>query len=220
MQAEDFFKELIKYRTENKVVTFYDQYAEYYDEAVTTVNYDKLADYCGEFLCRFITENSTTSVSECEVVDIGCGSGMSGFGLKNSGFQRIDGLDPSTGLLEIARQKDIYRNLIEGKISDGGTTPVTSNKYDCLTCIGCITINHIDINEALPEFFRLLKNGGIAVYTVSPSLNKTEALEKHLPYFASNQFQLLCIERKHFRKRLANKLKDDFSHLYAIMKCT
>lgn len=153
-------------------------------------------------------------------MDIGCGSGLSGIGLKKAGFLNLDGVDPSRGLLKIAKEKNIYRKLIEGKITetDRIDLPADSGQYNCLICIGCITINHIDLKYAIPEFYRLLKIGGIAVYTISPSLDKMKALEHHLSYFAEQKFELLQLERRFFRKRVANKTKDDFSHLYAIMK--
>lgn len=64
---ERFFKELIKHRTENRVVEFYDQYAEHYDAAVAGVNYEQLANYSGEFLRQVFVENSDTPIDKSEV---------------------------------------------------------------------------------------------------------------------------------------------------------
>lgn len=48
------------------------------------------------------------------VLDFGCGTGLSGAALKAAGFSAIDGTDISGPMLEHARGKAIYRNLILG----------------------------------------------------------------------------------------------------------
>ena len=45
------------------------------------------------------------------VLDIGCGTGLSGVALRAAGFTAIDGADVSAQMLEQARAKDAYRSL-------------------------------------------------------------------------------------------------------------
>ena len=46
-----------------------------------------------------------------EVIDLGCGTGAVGVRLAVLGFERIDGVDLSPELLDIARAKGPYRSL-------------------------------------------------------------------------------------------------------------
>ena len=73
--------------------------------------------------------------------------------------------------------------------------PIEDGLYDCVLCIGCITTEHINLVEALGEFHRLLKTNGVAVYTVSPTLDKVNALSEHIPFLKEQKFELLRIEK-------------------------
>ena len=45
------------------------------------------------------------------ILDLGCGTGLSGEALQGVGFKEIDGYDFSEGMLALARKKDCYREL-------------------------------------------------------------------------------------------------------------
>ena len=44
---------------------------------------------------------------------MGCGTGLVGLYLAEKGFSKIDGIDASPGMLDMARDKDVYDNLEE-----------------------------------------------------------------------------------------------------------
>ena len=46
-----------------------------------------------------------------KILDVGCGTGLSGFSLRKFGFKNIDGLDLSKEMLKIASDKKIYKML-------------------------------------------------------------------------------------------------------------
>ena len=54
------------------------------------------------------------------ILDIGCGTGLVAVELAARGFTTIDGLDASPRMLERARAKGVYRNLIEGDLRRPG----------------------------------------------------------------------------------------------------
>ncbi|MEO3415332.1 class I SAM-dependent methyltransferase [Roseovarius sp. CAU 1744] len=70
------------------------------------------------------------------VLDFGCGTGLSGLALKLGGFQVIDGMDPNPEMLDLARKKNIYRNLTLIDIDD--EAPVGKGSYGAITAIGVI----------------------------------------------------------------------------------
>ncbi|XP_034332750.2 methyltransferase-like protein 27 [Magallana gigas] len=93
------------------------------------------------------------------ILDIGAGTGLVAEELTKKGFKVFDALDPSSGMLEKAREKGLYRNYIYEVI---GSKPlnIPSGSYDVITVVGSHTKNHIK-GEALQEMIRLLKSGGI-----------------------------------------------------------
>lgn len=215
--TDHFFSELQKYRTEEKVVEFYDKYARDYDVSLVEEGYDRITEYAADMLRKLISEKgSELTVENASILDVGCGSGMTGTALHKCGFKIFDGIDASQGMLDVAKEKHIYRNLMKGKLTETEKFDITDMTFDGLLCIGCITTDHIKVEDAVPEFFRLLKHGGIAVYTISPTLDKTKALESHLKYFHEKKFELLQIERKYYVDQMFGI--GTYCHLYGIRK--
>ena len=68
--------------------------------------------YVTPLRCAQILSNYTKN-KNIKILDIGCGTGLLGFELKEIGFKSIDGLDLSEEMLKIAEQKKyINRYLI------------------------------------------------------------------------------------------------------------
>ena len=83
---------------------------------------------------------------------------------KKAGFQgNIDGVDPSQGMLERAKNLSVYREIQIGKITNDEKLKVNDSCYDPILCIGAIGGKYIFIKNAIPKFVRLLRKGGIAV---------------------------------------------------------
>jgi len=74
-------------------------------------------------------------------------------------IERYVGIDPSTGMLEVARKKIDFADFIEGKAQE---LPVGDAESDVISISYGIR-NVVDRMEALQEFYRALKPGGIVV---------------------------------------------------------
>jgi demethylmenaquinone methyltransferase/2-methoxy-6-polyprenyl-1,4-benzoquinol methylase len=74
-------------------------------------------------------------------------------------IQRYVGIDPSTGMLEVARKKIDFAEFIEGKAQE---LPIDDESSDVISISYGIR-NVVDRVEALEEFYRALKPGGIVV---------------------------------------------------------
>lgn len=98
-----------------------------------------------------------------EILDAGCGTGWVGEMLAQVGAKIIDGWDISPGMLKVARDTGVYRDLNVVDL----TKPLdkAEPKYDAITCIGTFLIGHVG-PEALPEFLRVMKTGAVCVATV------------------------------------------------------
>lgn len=57
------------------------------------------------------------------ILDLGCGTGLSGEALQGVGFKEIDGYDFSEGMLVLARKKDSYRELFRVDLAQPDSIP-------------------------------------------------------------------------------------------------
>ena len=101
--------------------------------------------------------------SACDILDVGSGTGLAGSALKPLGPYTIDALDYSAAMLEVARHRGIYHNLIEADLNR--PLDLADDAYDALICTGTFTHGHVGAN-CLAELFRILKKGGLFACTV------------------------------------------------------
>lgn len=83
---------------------YYDDWAKSYDADLVDNDY-KTPARCAEALTRHLADRNAP------LLDFACGTGMSGVALNEAGFSCIDGTDISAGMIEVAREKGVYRNL-------------------------------------------------------------------------------------------------------------
>ncbi len=74
------------------------------------------------------------------LLDLGCGTGLSGEALRAAGFTTIDGTDFSKEMLAIAERKGIYRRLFAGDLND--PIPAEPEAYRNVAAIGVFSPGH------------------------------------------------------------------------------
>lgn len=99
-----------------------------------------------------------------KVLDVGCGTGLSGQALKDAGFEQIDGIDLSPDMLEQARSKAAYGHLFEADLIAGLT--FADDTYDAALSVGTFTHGHVG-PDALDEVIRVVKPGGAVCVTIN-----------------------------------------------------
>lgn len=107
----------------------YNAWAKTYEAEVAENGYATPARVA-EALAKHVTDRAAP------VLDFGCGTGLSGLALQLAGFSTLDGMDPSTEMLALARAKGTYRDLSLIDISD--PAPIPEGIYPAITCIGVI----------------------------------------------------------------------------------
>ncbi|KAK3865922.1 hypothetical protein Pcinc_028522 [Petrolisthes cinctipes] len=136
-----------------------------YDEHCTT--YEKMVCEKGKYKGPFIlVEAVTKEVPECRrkevrVLDVAAGTGMVGVALAQKGFTNLDALEPSEGMLECLRSKNVYTNTFHEYIGQGHTN-VPQGCYDLVFAVGGMGYNHIPFTGVL-EFVRFAKPGGLVM---------------------------------------------------------
>lgn len=143
--------------TKEELAAAYSEWAEKYDHDLLNEMEYVAPGITGDLLLSHLTDTSAT------ILDAGCGTGIVGEYLHGHGFRAIDGLDYSTEMLEKAREKQVYRRLMQGDLTD--RLDIADNTYDAIISVGTFTCGHVG-PEAFDELIRITKPGGYFCLTV------------------------------------------------------
>ena len=97
------------------------------------------------------------------VLDFACGTGLSTLELAG-GVKKIDAIDTSTGMLDIARQKARKKSIlnIDFRCEDISSSQLSEERYDVI-CAFNIFYFIKDIDETLGRIGKLLKPEGVCL---------------------------------------------------------
>jgi len=121
---KDMFEAVYGARPGPGMTEIYDDWAASYDEDLIQAGYatpTRIAAALGRCGAN----------RDAALLDIGCGTGLSGQALARAGFGTLDGLDPSEGMRRMAAGKGVYRRLAA---SPGALAP----PYKLVTACGAI----------------------------------------------------------------------------------
>ena len=148
-------------RDEASMIEFYQKWAEDYDRVMLEeLGYEsplKIAQQLRDHLPD----------SNAEIFDIGCGTGLTCVFLADQGYTRIDGIDISPDMVQVAGKRGIYRELLVGDVNQALERDDAS--YDGVISSGTFTHGHVG-PEPLDEILRILKPGGFLACTVHQDL--------------------------------------------------
>ncbi|WP_017540197.1 class I SAM-dependent DNA methyltransferase [Nocardiopsis halophila] len=108
--------------------------------------------------------------------DLGCGTGRTGEWLHGKGAQRIDGVDLTPEMLEIAKQKGAHESL---GVADATESGLESGAYDLV--ISSLIDEHLpDVGPLYEEAARLARPGGwMVIVTYHPQFMITAGMPTH-----------------------------------------
>jgi predicted TPR repeat methyltransferase len=112
---------------------------------------------------------------DIEIIDFGCGTGLVGAALREQGFVLIDGADISTGMLEQARTKQIYRHLMCADLT--ARIPLDDDSYAAGLCVGSLGAGHVGAQH-VAEMLRPIRRGGLFVLTLNGSYYQSGRFEQ------------------------------------------
>lgn len=103
---------------------------------------------------------------EAEILDIGAGTGLVAEHLRGL---TVDAVDITPEMLEIARPKGLYRQLLLGDLT--AMLPIPDQSYDAVISCGTFTHGHVG-PECFPELLRITRPGAVfACGTIGPVLD-------------------------------------------------
>lgn len=156
-----FVDEAYHLQSAEDMAAFYRKWAADYDhqmlEELDYLSPNRIAEKLAEQLLR----------KDAEILDLGCGTGLTCRLLAERGYRLLDGVDLSPEMLGVAGERGIYRNLIEADLNQ--PLPLESASYDGVISSGTFTHGHVG-PEPLGEIFRVLKPGGVLACTVHQDL--------------------------------------------------
>lgn len=154
-----------------KVGQFYTKWAAGYDDEVAENGYIT-PQRCSAALAQFAQDKTAP------IMDLGCGTGLSGLALREHGFTCIDGFDLSPGMLEKARAKpDLYRDLAVCDLSQ--PLEMAEDIYQNAAAIGCISPDYMP-PTVLNEILSKLPKGGCFSFSINDYSAQDGSIERHI----------------------------------------
>ena len=133
-----------------KTRSFYGEWARSYDEEVKANGYASPARTAAAMAQA--VEDITAPL-----LDLGCGTGLSGEAFQAAGFTVIDGTDFSEEMLGIAETKGVYRRLFKGDLNN--PIPAGPGDYANIVAIGVFSPGHAPA-EMIDTVVALLQANG------------------------------------------------------------
>ena len=197
MAEENFFEIAYTLDSTDETRAMYDRWAEVYDRDLQSGEYQQPVR-CAKAL------KDQLPGSEIKILDVGCGTGLSGLALKQTGYRAIDGCDLSQGMLDKAASLDIYQRLFACDLNEP-PLDVEDAFYDAVTVVGVFSFGHT-MPDAVEELLRVTKPGGSIIIGLNDHFYEEGSLTKKLEALEANG-QLKIVLREHGDHIPKNDLK-------------
>lgn len=187
--AEEYLRRVYDLETQDATNAYYSEWAATYDDEVTRQGY-RSPHRCAAALAKLVQPDAP-------VLDVGCGTGISGAALRAAGFTDISGQDVNAEMLDVAERAGIYR---ETWVTDLATPfPFEPGTYAAIAAIGVIGVGAAPAS-LLAETLDALAPGGHLVFSYNDhALEQPEfprALDDALASHAAAQ--VFCERGPHF----------------------
>ncbi len=107
----------------------YDQWAKEYEQDLLSENYTG-PEPAVEELVKYVSKDAN-------ILDVGAGTGLVGQLLHQRGYQNLEAMDLSAGMLSEARKKNVYKDLHQGVL--GTALDFPSDTFDAIISVGTFT---------------------------------------------------------------------------------
>jgi len=168
------------------IAAHYDHYATAYD-----VYLSESLKYCGPELIRGQLQKSAKDRSDLSVLDIGCGTGLVAQEIQTFA-SAIDGVDVSQNILDIASNKNLYRNLINADYLD--YLDAMPAAYDLIVAADVLNYEG-DLLAPFQKIADSLEADGLFVFTVE-SGHKQDYLLRNTGRFQHRKNYILDIAKQ------------------------
>jgi len=154
--SDGFLREVYGLDSQADTDQYYAKWAATYDDELTENGY-RSPGRCALALAQFVPLDQP-------ILDIGCGTGMSGSALSAIGFTVVDGQDPNPAMVEVARERGRYREVRVNDVDD--PYPFAPGRYAAMSAIGVIGPGAAPL-EVLGQSVDALGSGGHFVFSLN-----------------------------------------------------
>ena len=177
LRPEDLLKRAYDVKSPKEAIDLYRDWAGSYDQQLESGLRYVAPAVIGQMLS--VAEPDHT----VRVLDVGCGTGLVGVSLSKLGFVHLDGLDFSSQMLNEAREKDVYSELIQADLNE--SLHLAPSTYGAAISCGTFTHGHVDAN-ALDRIAPLLKPGAIFACTIHKAVWEAAGFSRTLERLGSD----------------------------------
>lgn len=168
-------------RNNQQLAERYDQWARDYDRDL-----DREFGYVGpertaEVFARHVPRGD-------RVLDAGAGTGLVGAILYRRGYRNLVGIDLSRGMLEEAREKNVYRELRQMVL--GERLDFATSSFDAVISVGVLTVGHAPASS-LEELVRITRPGGCLVFTLRPDVYEGSGFKEKQEALVETDWELV-----------------------------
>ena len=169
----------------------FDHYAIYYDKHLTTcLDYD-----VPQKMHTIISQEIALEDKQWHILDLGCGTGLSGVSFKPYANTLI-GVDASEKMLHIAKEKAIYDDLIQGDIED---YIVKAPKKDLVLAADVFTYIG-DLSHIFEHTHNRLNPAGVFAFSIEKTFEDKFVLQQSIRYAHNRQYIRALIQKYGFKE--------------------
>ena len=157
MEEQNRIEWIYSSKNNQELLERYDQWAKEYDTDVEQKEDYQAPKTTANFFTKYVPKTS-------KVLDVGAGTGLMGQLLNILGYDNLVAMDLSKGMLDIARQKGVYRELDQMVL--GETLDYATDSFDAAISTGVFTAAHAPVSS-FDEIVRIVRPEGYVVFTLS-----------------------------------------------------
>lgn len=173
-------------RSTDELCQSYGAWADEYDKDLVEGLGYRAPELVADAANRFVKK------TDAPLLDIGCGTGLTGRAMLEGGEWTLHGLDVSREMLAQAMEKGIYDELILGDLNE--PLELADDTYAGAISSGTFTHGHVKA-DALCEISRVLRPGAPFAFTVHSEFWDQSGFPETLDHLEKEQ-QLKMIERE------------------------
>ena len=183
--SDKFLKHAYSLENAKATEAFYRDWAKSYDEDIIENGYET-PRRCAEALARFADDFTAP------LLDIGCGTGLSGMAFAANGFTNQYGNDLCQDMITIAKDRDIYKDIQLVDLNN----PLDFKKghYRYIAAVGVVAVGHAPAST-IKDVISKLDEGGLFVFSLNDPTLKDGSYEPVIDEaIAADEVTLLSCE--------------------------